>query len=105
MALPQARIKSSGTSRLHPALVASSTFLWKKFCNDPAPQTRGKSWDPSPPSESVSRPWAPSPSDSNIFFRYMYRPWYKPEPTTAFGTLREKLLVKLGMHVEMPGPQ
>jgi hypothetical protein len=42
---------------------------------------------------------------SNTFFRYAYRPWYKPEPKSAFDIFREKLLVKLGMCAEMPAPQ
>ncbi|KIM44280.1 hypothetical protein M413DRAFT_378573 [Hebeloma cylindrosporum] len=36
--------------------------------------------------------------------KYTYRPWYRPEPMSAFGVLREKLLLKLGVYSEMPGP-
>ncbi|KIM48566.1 hypothetical protein M413DRAFT_20940 [Hebeloma cylindrosporum] len=36
--------------------------------------------------------------------KYVYQPWYKPEPTSACGIFRERLLVKLGMYAEMPGP-
>jgi hypothetical protein len=36
--------------------------------------------------------------------KYTYRPWYRAEPTSFFGFYREKLLLKLGIYSEMPGP-
>jgi len=30
--------------------------------------------------------------------------WYRAEPTSFFGFCREKLLLKLGIYFEMPGP-
>ena len=38
------------------------------------------------------------------FFRWQARPWYKPE-RTGLGYFRDRFLVFIGWHSEMPGPQ
>ena len=39
-----------------------------------------------------------------LLFRWVARPWYKPE-RTGLGYYKDKFLVFLGWHSEMPGPQ
>ena len=104
---PQVYRRLSGTSRFHSAVVSASTFPSKIPNNDQAPQSWRKGSESSSPSEWVNHSLRARRLSEypNIFFRFFYRPWYKPEPTSAFDIFREKLLVKLGIYAEMPGPQ
>ncbi|PPQ96008.1 hypothetical protein CVT26_016170 [Gymnopilus dilepis] len=36
--------------------------------------------------------------------KWAARPWYRPEPTTTMGYLRDKFLVAINFYTEMPGP-